>query len=207
MNMKKILGYFAGGVAAGILISLGGGVFLSAEERTVGAIFFSTALLCICMLGFNLYTGKICYFPFAACREKLCELLAGLCGNIVATLGCGYLISLALPAAGEAAKTLCDGKLDGQKWWQTLLRAFFCGMLVYLSVEIYRKHRTPVGIVFCIPTFILSGYEHSIADFFYFGTARELSVRSLLFLLTVILGNSAGGIILPLLTRAAGKKD
>ena len=57
MNMKKILGYFAGGVAAGILISLGGGVFLSAEERTVGAIFFSTALLCICMLGFNLYAS------------------------------------------------------------------------------------------------------------------------------------------------------
>ena len=87
------------------------------------------------------------------------------------------------------------------------MRAFFCGMLVYLSVEIYRKHKTPVGIVFCIPTFILSGYEHSIADFFYFGTARELSGRSMLFLLTVILGNSAGGIVLPLLTRAAGKKD
>ena len=53
------------GILAGILISLGGAVFIAcynpeiAYMRYVGAFLFSLALLCICMRGYALYTGKI----------------------------------------------------------------------------------------------------------------------------------------------------
>ena len=61
------------------------------------------------------------------------------------------------------------------------------------------------GILFCIPVFILSGFEHSIADMFYFSLAGTVfQGRSLLFLLLVVLGNSLGGLFIPCLQGLRG---
>ena len=57
--LKKI----ASGIAAGICICLGGAVFLAVEKRIVGAVLFSVALLCICMKGYALFTGKVGFLP------------------------------------------------------------------------------------------------------------------------------------------------
>ena len=54
--------------------------------------------------------------------------------------------------------------------------------------------------------FILSGFEHSIADMFYFFTARIFSLKMLVFLLIVILGNTVGGLLFPMLTLLKGEK-
>ena len=37
-------------IAAGIFIGIGGSVFLAIENKIVGAVFFTVALLCICQL-------------------------------------------------------------------------------------------------------------------------------------------------------------
>lgn len=194
------------GLAAGILISIGGCVFLAcnADNRYVGAFFFSVALLCICMKGYALYTGKICYVIDDHGADANATLLVGLLGNIIATLLCGLVIRYAIPNVGAAAEAVCAAKLAGQNFPQTVIRAIFCGMMVYLSVAIYKEKNTPVGIVFCIPTFILSGFEHSVADMFYFGAAGIdvfFSGDSLLFLLAVLIGNSVGGLLLPVLQK------
>ena len=47
------------GVIAGILIGIGGSVYLACDNKYVGAVLFSVALLCICMRGFALFTGKV----------------------------------------------------------------------------------------------------------------------------------------------------
>ena len=46
--MKKVTGYVCGGIAAGLMISLGSAVFLSCENRYVGCLLFCIALYCIC---------------------------------------------------------------------------------------------------------------------------------------------------------------
>ena len=38
-------------LAAGVFISIGGTVFLSCEDRVVGAVLFSVGLLSICCMG------------------------------------------------------------------------------------------------------------------------------------------------------------
>ena len=43
--------------------------------------------------------------------------------------------------------------------------------------------------------FILSGFEHSIADCFYFGAAEILSKDSALFLLVAVAGNTLGALL------------
>lgn len=198
--LKKLLS----GVSAGILISIGGAVFLACENRYVGAVFFSVALLCICMKGYSLFTGKIGFIPEKHDGEAWSVLLWGLLGNFIATMLCGLAIRYAVPASGDVAETICAAKLT-QAIPQTFLRACFCGVLMYLAVSIYRDQKTPLAILFCIPVFILSGFEHSIADMFYFAASGAPSGTAALFLVNVLLGNSVGGMLLPCLAMLGGK--
>lgn len=200
--MKTIIKNTVNGILAGILIAIGGTVFLSCENRYVGSVLFAVALLCICLLGYSLYTGKICYMADKHDKDAFSVLLLGLLGNVIATAVCGYLIRYAVPAAGETAFTICTGKLSAQALPQTLIRGFFCGILIYLAVEIFKSKNTISGIVFCIPVFILSGYEHSIADMFYFAASGIVSLEAFVFIMVVVLGNTLGGLLIPVLKKA-----
>ena len=51
--------YLIKGIYAGMMIGIGGIAFLSLENKIAGSFFFSLGLLCVCMYGMNLYTGKI----------------------------------------------------------------------------------------------------------------------------------------------------
>ena len=86
-----------------------------------------------------------------------------------------------------------------------LITAFFCGILMYTAVAIYKEKGSPLGIFFCVPVFILSGFEHSIADMFYFFLAGEYSLRGVGFILLVVLGNTVGGMLVPALRTFAGE--
>ena len=190
--LNKILS----GVSAGILISIGGTVFLACENRIAGAVFFAVALLCICYKGYSLFTGRVGYLPEKHDREAVSALLWGLLGNAAGTVICGLLIRYALPDIGAAAEVSAAAKLT-QLPLQTLIRAFFCGVLMYLAVSIFRDAKTPLAILYGIPVFILSGFEHSIADMFYLSAATAFTGRALIFILIVLIGNSLGGVILP----------
>ncbi len=197
------------GILAGTMISIGGTVFLSlvGVNKIVGAILFSVALLCICMQGYSLYTGKIGFILSNHSREDVAVLLFGLLGNIIATVIFGLALGYAIPSLVEAAAPICESKLD-QQWLQTFIRAVFCGMLMYQAVSIYRNHEKNIaGILFCIPVFILSGFEHSIANMFYFAAARSFSLEVVLYIFIVILGNSVGGVFFELLTLPFSKKE
>jgi formate/nitrite transporter FocA (FNT family) len=192
---------FAESICAGILIAVGGSVFLACENRVVGAVLFSVALLCICYKGYYLYTGKVGYMVESHRTSDIAALLIGLFGNLITACLLGFVVRFAIPGIGKAAESLCPAKLD-QSFLQTLLRAMFCGVLMYLAVSIFRDKKTPVAILYGIPVFILSGFEHSIADMFYFGASGTISGRVLLFVFAAVLGNSLGAVILPLLSVA-----
>ena len=195
-----MLSKFLSGVCAGLMIAIGGTVYLSCENKYVGAALFSVALFCICLKGYSLFTGKIGFIPESHTKEDLLVLFLGLIGNAVSTVLLGFAVSFALPALGPAAAAICEAKL-GQEALQTFIRAFFCGVLMYLAVSIYREKNSALGIFLCIPTFILSGFEHSIANMFYFGVSGVLNLESALYILIVLLGNAAGGTVLPFLNK------
>jgi len=200
--MKKTV---TGGISAGILIAIGGSVFLANENKVVGAVLFSVALLCICYLGYYLFTGKIGYLCRDFNAQNGANLAVGLLVNLAVTFALGMLIRFALPALGEKAAALCAAKLE-QSFLTTFIRAIFCGLLMFLAVEIYKVKNTPLGILFCIPTFILSGFEHSVADMFYFGASGIFQSKILLFELAAVLGNTVGSLILPLLAMEKQKQ-
>ena len=198
--LKKVLS----GAQAGIMISIGGAVFLACDNKYVGAGLFTVALLTICIKGYSLYTGKIGFIPEKHDKEAFSVLLLGLLGNAIATILCGYLIRFGLPALGDTAAAIYAKKLD-QTFLQTLIRGFFCGVLMYVAVSVWRDKQKIVGILFCIPVFILAGFEHSIADIFYFAASGIVDIKAFAFIWTVILGNSLGGMVLPVLGMAGEK--
>ena len=181
-------------------------MFLSCENRYVGAVLFSVALLCICFKGYSLFTGKVGYIPEKHGKEEFSVLLLGLLGNAVATIICGLAVSYMFPDLSLGAFDICSAKL-AQEVPASFLRGVFCGILMYLAVSIYRDKNTIAGILFCIPVFILCGFEHSIADMFYFAASGIVSLRAFLFIWIIIIGNSAGGMLLPVISGALKKKE
>ena len=193
------------GVLAGIMIAIGGSVFVACDDKVVGSVFFSVALLTICMKGYSLFTGKVGFIPQSHKKEDISALLWGLLGNLIGTVVCGLLVATALPKLHAASEVIAAAKLS-QSFIETLIRAFFCGVLMYAAVSIFREHKSSLGIFFCVPTFILAGFEHLIADMFYLALGYSFDVKSLLFILTVLLGNALGAMTMTSL-RLLGEKS
>ena len=148
--------------------------------------------------------GKVGYLYLDHSRANLSVTFSGLLGNLCGTLLMGLLIGAALPQLPETAAAACEKRLL-QLPLQTLLRGFFCGILMYVAVWIYREKQSLTGIFFCIPVFVLSGFEHSIADMFYFALAGLYNGKSIIFLLLVLLGNSLGGMFIPFVQSMSGE--
>ena len=193
------------GILAGLCITLGGCVLLGCEDRYIGALLFSVALLTICLFGFSLYTGKVGYLVDDHSEKNILATLYGLLGNAIGCTMFGLLARAALPAISARVEMMVMAKLE-QSFPQAIIRAFFCGVLMYIAVRMYREKGTVLGIFVCVPAFILSGFEHSIANMFYFAAALHFDGESFLYLLIIILGNSLGGWCIPLLEKLTKEK-
>ncbi len=192
--IKKILRDILNGFLAGGAVSIGCAVFLKSDNNYVGAVMFSVALLVICYKGYNLYTGKIGLIVANHSKDDISTLLLGILGNTIAMMAFGAMLGYAIPEMKETAQALVALKLE-QSFASGLIRAIFCGILMYLAVAVYKEKNTVVGILFCIPVFILCGFEHSIADMGYFAIAYEYSASGLGYIWTIILGNTIGSIL------------
>lgn len=175
---------------AGILISIGCNVYLSCDNQYCGAILFSIGLITILLFGFNLYTGKVGYIiqePPNFIKQVLIILL----GNII---GC---VCMGIIFPSDIATNICNVKLQ-MSIGETLCRSIMCGLLMFIAVDAYKSHNTLLATIFCVPTFILSGYEHSIADVTYFVMGRMPILAAMGFISIVIVGNAIGGMLLPI---------
>lgn len=168
---------------------------------------FSVALLTVCYKKYLLYTGKIGSVIQHHKKTDFSDLFLGLLGNFIGVVIFGWAISYALPKSTEIANIMVQAKLNDQNFLQTLIRAIMCGVLMYIAVSTYKENKTVVGILLCIPTFILAGFEHSIADLGYFAIANIYSLKAFCFFWTVILGNTIGSCILPILKLIKDKPD
>lgn len=205
MNLAKtITRQIFEGILAGLMITIGCCVYLACSAtgeivgKIGGAVLFSVGLIAVCYFGFSLYTGKIGFIIADHSKDAISVLLLGLLGNVIAAAVFGIAIGYAIPSLRETALNACNARLN-QEWWQTLIRGIGCGILMYVAVGLFKEKKTPLGIIFAIPAFILAGFEHSIADMGYFAIAGIYSAKALGFIWIVILGNSIGSLIIPAL--------
>lgn len=68
---------------------------------------------------------------------------------------------------------------------------------MYLAVDTFRRELPPVirliNVFLCVMVFILSGFEHCIANMYYFSVAGIWSWSNLGLILLMTLGNALGG--------------
>ncbi|MBE6542694.1 MAG: formate/nitrite transporter family protein [Ruminococcaceae bacterium] len=194
------------GIGAGLFIGIGGAVLLACQEnRFMGAILFSVALLSICLLGMQLFTGKIGFLVVSHTKEDIISVIGCLIGNLLGTFLAGEIIYFCRPTLSEAAMGLVEKKL-ALGVVDLFLLGILCGILMYTAVYCYKVKNTISAIFFCVPVFILAGFEHSIADMFYFFAAQSFTLKSFAVIGIVVLGNTVGGMVMPLITRLANPK-
>ena len=211
MNRLKTFVY---SVLAGISIALGGTVFLSVENKVLGALLFTVGLFTVCTFGFYLFTGKVCYV-FERDRDYAIDLpviwLGNLCGTWLTAFAEGR--TRAGAALAEKALALCRVKLD-DSLVSILILAVLCNLLIFIAVDGYNKNPHELGkylsLFFGVTVFILCGFEHCVANMYYFSMAGVWSWETLGCMLVMTFGNAAGGVIIPLLRgwkdTASGKK-
>lgn len=204
--MKK-LNLFLYALIAGICIGIGGVVYLSVENPVVGSLMFAVGLFAICTFGFNLFTGKVCYL-YDNKPSYLLDLLIIWIGNILGTMIVGYGIRLTravITLRGDVtivqkAVTMCQTKLS-DNLLSIFILAIFCNFLIYIAVEGYKNNPHEIGkylsIIFGVMVFILCGFEHCVANMFYFSVANLWSANTLFYVIIMSLGNAVGGLIIP----------
>lgn len=196
---------FVSAVLAGMSIGFGGLVFLSVENRVIGAALFTIGLFVVCSFGLNLFTGKVCYL-FQNDRGYALNLPIIWAGNLVGTGLTALLAGLTRngPALAEKAQALCRIKLD-DGLLSLFLLGVLCNIFIYIAVEGYKSNPHALGkhlsLFLGVMVFILAGTEHCVADMFYFWMARAWSQRGVLCILVITVGNAFGGVLFPLLRK------
>lgn len=199
--MKK-LADFLYAIMAGAFIAMGGVVFLSLNNKIVGAFMFSLGLFAVCTLKYNLFTGKVGYLFCNDVKTYLPWCLMLWVGNLVGSIIVAELVRLTRVAPGIIEKST---KLVQVKADDTLISLFvlgiFCNIMVVHAVDQYLNNPHEIGkylgIVMSIMVFILCGFEHCIADMFYIQMARMWNSQTIIALIVITLGNVLGGILIP----------
>ena len=201
----KYIKIFVSAALAGAVISIGGTVFLSLDNKVLGALMFTVGLFTICTFGFHLFTGKVCYV-FGNDGGYALALPVIWLGNLCGTVLTAFLESLTRigPALQEKAAVLCAVKL-GDGIGSIFLLAVLCNILIYIAVDGFGKNPHELGkylsLLFGVMVFILCSFEHCVANMYYFSIAGAWSLKTLGYVLVMTLGNAVGGVLIPLFRK------
>lgn len=181
--------------------------------KLLGALTFSAALILIVLLGGELFTGTNLVMgvslyegtasPLAALRVWAMAYAGNflgifvLCLLLVGSGACKDLLSsyLALTVPGKLAAP----------WYGLLLKGVLCNFLVCIGVfggfKLKSETGKTIAITLAITTFVLAGFEHSVANMAYFSLytlyyGAFLLPGMLWNMLWVTLGNLLGGAVL-----------
>lgn len=182
--MKKLtLSSFAAGVSIGIA----GLVYLKAGSAWV----FPIGLLMVCFFSLHLYTGRVCY----AKLEDAPILLWMLFMNIIGAGLLGVVAHFVYPELAQKAVELTAAKIAEDAW--VFPRAILCNIMIFVAVHAWKNLPSPnniISLIFATAIFVIGGFEHCIANAFYFGCAFVPSADILWYLPANILGNTIGGV-------------
>lgn len=204
--MDKIIKTYLNGIFAGLFIGIAGTVFLAVPFKYLGAFLFAFGLLTIICYQFKLFTGAVGYLA-AQERKNFFPYLLSLVwiwlGNLTGCFIAGVLVrqTRILPLFEPRVQKMCIEKA-ADSFGSLLILAIFCGILMYVAVETFRKADLPgfvrgIMVFLCVVVFILSGFEHSIAGMYYFSVAGIWTPKALGCIAIMTLGNTIGGMLIP----------
>lgn len=199
--MKQRTNEFIKGILAGIMIAIGASTYLYLENHYVGAVLFTIGLYTIYTLDFYLFTGKV---GFLLEDRDPVKLLVIWLGNLVGTVSVALLLGLTrLSDSHIVADAVHYAEIKiGDNLLSVFILGCFCGLMMYIAAKSYRiavnTHNAVggyVGLFLCVMVFLLLGFEHSVANMFYFTLAGAWSMDGVIALLVVTMGNTVGALM------------
>ena len=213
MKYLKILLF---GIFAGLAIGLGSLVYTVVSTYLTsrgGQIFasalFSIGLILVCTLGLQLYTGKVgvVFDDREKLKENAINLPIMLAGNAIGAFALGiicHFVFMNVPAVADRILAISIGKTSSTT---VFLQGIFCGALVYIAVYFFKNLENYamkiIGIITAVTLFVYCGFQHCIANMFYFGMAFNWNIDMFWNLLLVILTNSLGALLIRCLVHLA----
>lgn len=188
----KIKFILARSILAGMMIGIAGTVNLSVDNSYLGAFLFSLGLITIVLHTLYLFTGRV---GTVSIKAEWSALLVTILGNYIGTLIIAGLMRLTRfsPNLIEKATNIYNIKMD-DSFLSIFILAIFCGILMYIAVTSEYQNNTVIVIILPIMVFILAGFEHSIANMFYFNLAWQWNIEAVLKIIVMLIGNGIGSI-------------
>lgn len=195
-SLKPLLKKLIYAMLAGIAISIGCIVFISCTNKIVGAMLFSVGILMVIEFKFLLFTG---YVPNQRSKEPIGEYLINslfvLVGNILGCMLVALLVYLTRiqDQIYQGALAISNTKVDDSPL-SIFILAIFCGFIIAMIVRAKDFKKQVLYSLMMIAVFIISSFEHVVADAFYLTMSLKLFTwKGLLVLLMAMLGNFLGG--------------
>jgi formate transporter len=189
-----------------------------AARQVLGGGVFCLGLIMVVIAGAELFTGNNLLVMARAqglitTGQVLRNWAIVLCGNLVGAAGLAVLVYLAGHAAlndgqvGQAYLSIAAGKAS-LPFWTAFFKGVLCNALVCLGIWMSMAGRgvfdKVIVLLFPISAFIAAGFEHSVANLYFFSLALLLDQgrdAALVLgmgrnLVAVVLGNAVGGGVL-----------
>lgn len=200
MNYSKFVILYIKSLLAGILIAISAMAYLLIPNNVIGAFIFSFGLCTIFKLELNLFTGKV----GSISKENIKEVLLILLFNFIGVL---VMFLLTVPVSSNLfnlTREISTIKLE-KSIPSIISDSILCGIVIELLVNLYTKTKNNILTVVGVMLFILSGFEHCIADMYFFLNAGSLKI--LYTLPIIILGNGIGAVFIHSLFKKLNYAD
>ena len=199
-KLIKIIKYLAvKSFLAGMMIGIGGLAYV----MTGNAWVFPIGLLVVCASSLTLFTGKICYLDQSWWRYMIIYVF-----NMIGAATMGFMARFVKPGFVDKVSGMCDVKMH-ESMLQLAILSMLCNLMIFIAVEFWRiwgiknimysfqnERMTLVGmagIIFATAIFVICGFEHCVANAFYFAFAGVMP--SIRFLIVNVVFNAIGGVL------------
>jgi len=213
--MKKISLDLLKSYLAGVAIGLGGflyclSIFLLQNElgKIIGSLVFAIGLFLVCTFYLNLFTGKIgLIYEDRQKKSYYIFLPFMLLFNFLGAISLGYICYLIFKDNNEFmniinTKVIASRlSLDGfYNYLELFVKSILCGTCVCFAVKLFASERLKFkgifALIFFVFLFVYCGFQHCIANMFYFAFGNAYGeIETLFNLLVCILGNIIGPVI------------
>ena len=186
-------------VFGGVYISIGALIYLALEKSVTGALFFSLGILLCIFCNGHLFTRAFPLGVYTRFQEySVRQILIVYAGNFIGTALMALLISQTFLNDRIADLTIAVAQAKiSDTFISTLISGTFAGLLVAFAVMFKRRGMNILFVVVTIAAFVILGFDHCIANMFYYSVytvnGGALNIALILDILAATLGNMIGG--------------
>lgn len=151
-------------ILAGVFIGIAGFVYLSVGSF-IGALLFALGLSCVVLYRLNLYTSKAGIWDLKYIHELMFMLILNSIGCFAAAL----IANFQSGNVGDTLFTIIEARRNAS-WLAIFVLSIGTGIIMEAAVQHSGRSPKPnwIPLILGVPTFILCGMPHCVADIFYY---------------------------------------